>query len=209
MIPFGRVDEDWSSDLVYLIGGGPSITDFPVDKLQGITLGANKSAFRFNCDMMASLDRNFVNNYTKEITEFVGKGKKVFLCYPPNDRVHIPIPGVTYLLKEHSDGLSEKPEAVYGVHTGYVCLNIAFLAKAKRIALLGFDMQYSKSGKSHCHEGYTWQNLQTPKYYDQWSRNFAAAASQLKEAGAEVINFVGPEGSLITEFPKLPLEQLL
>lgn len=209
MLPFNPVKKNWSSEIVYLIGGGPSIEHFPVSRLEGLTLGANKSAFYHDCDAIGSLDQTFVRRYYKEITEFVEKGKEAFLYMPVTEDGHEPIKGANYIAHDRGVDISIDPFKVYGVHTGYANLNFAFLAGAKQIGLLGYDMKPSTNGKLHCHEGYSWQNSQTPKYYEKWSRDFVGAARILSKYGVEVINFVGPEGSLITEFPSRPLEDLI
>lgn len=73
-----------------------------------------------------------------------------------------------------------------GGNSGYQAMNIAYHAGARRLVLLGFDMQRT-AGRSHWfgdHPG----RMNVPSPYEQWVAAFRPLAADLAAAGVEVIN---------------------
>lgn len=213
-LPFSEITGDWSDQPLYIIGGGPSLEGFDFSKLDGRKLGANKSAWVADCDAMCTLDQHFARMARQDIEKFVLDGGEAYLAMPPNENDHVPIPGATYVVRRRNGGLSDDPRDLYGVNSGYACLGLAYLKGAKEIALLGFDMKAKIDRKgsligTHWHGGYQWHNSSNHRYYDRWASNFEKAAQQLSKVGANVVNFVGSNGSAITAFPTAPLEDLV
>lgn len=210
-LPFGEISGDWSDKPVYIIGGGPSLVGFDFSRLpDGYKIGANKSAFVADCDTLFSLDQTFVRHTQADLALFAAR-KEVILAMPTTEDGHKPIEGVTYVRRVRGTGLSKRPDEVWGLNSGYGSLGVAFLRGAKEIALLGFDMQVANNGKSHFHEGYSWHSRQNHKFLNRYAADFDRAAYQLRQSGANVINFVGPAGSKIPEhvFPQRPLGDLI
>lgn len=212
-LPFSEVKGDWSDQPLYIIGGGPSIKGFDFSKLEGRKLGANKSAWFADCDALCTLDQTFVRRCRQEIVDYINTGKDAFLVMPSTEDGHKPIDGATYIYRHRNQGLSDVSDRIYGTNSGYACLGLAYLMGAKEIALLGFDMKNSvyRDGsvdRTHWHESYQWHNHANHRYLSRWGNEFDKSAWQLKEAGACVVNFVGPNGSNLNAFPKRPLEDL-
>lgn len=102
-------------------------------------------------------------------------------------------------------GLSEAPNAIRtGSNGGYQVINIATLAGAKRIGLVGYDMRYT-GGRSHAHNGHPVKTPEGP--YLQYARNFDSMLPQLKKMGIEVVNCT--PGSALRCFPMGDLEGFL
>lgn len=84
-------------------------------------------------------------------------------------------------------GLSRDPEVINeGANSGYQAINLAYHAGARRIVLLGFDMQRT-GDRSHWfgdHPG----RLNVPSPYEAFRRNFGPLAADLAAEGVEVIN---------------------
>lgn len=117
-------------------------------------------------------------------------------------------PNVFMLHNADSDGregLSERPNAITtGRNSGYQAINIAVLAGAKKILLLGYDMRF-KDGKSHWFGDHP---VKTPEHsYKHYAQNFKAMVPQLQKAGVSVINCT--PGSLINCFPFSTVKQEL
>jgi hypothetical protein len=210
MLPFSKVAENFNRP-VYIIGGGSSLIGFDFGRIKGngYRLGVNKSAFWTECDGMFSLDQHFVRMHRNDIQKFVDSGGDVWLAMPTNEDGHKPIDGATYIVRDRSKGLSADPRYIYGVNSGYGALNLAFLKRAPSVALLGLDMQYGKGGQTHFHDGYSWHNPKSHEWMCRfWSRAFDLAATQCKDAGIEVINYIGDPPSKITAFSTAPLDDL-
>ncbi len=103
------------------------------------------------------------------------------------------------------DGLSEKPNAICtGCNGGYQAVNIAVLAGAKRILLVGYDMRFT-GGRSHSHNGHP--TRQPESAYARYAQSFKTMLPQLKRLGVEVVNCT--PGSLIACFPRAELVDAL
>lgn len=187
--------------ITYVIGGGPSLKGFDFSKLNGYKIGANKSAILADCDCMVSIDRTYAERSAKEVREFKGE---VILGYGRPDLVKGKLPNATYVKWNRDRGLSNNPEVVNGLNSGYAALNVAYLKGAKIIALLGFDMKMGET--KHFHEGYSWDS--GSGNYKAWAKLFDDAKIILDRNDVEVINYIGPKGSALYQFPTRPLEEI-
>ena len=106
----------------------------------------------------------------------------------------------------HSLGLSLDPRAlVTGRNSGFQALNLAILAGAKLVILLGFDGQRSAEGKDHFHGGHPQPT--PPAAYPLYRQAMSAAENAIKAAGVMVLNC--SPGSAIDSFPKVALKEAL
>lgn len=102
-------------------------------------------------------------------------------------------------------GLSMDPRfLVTGKNSGFQSLNLAVLAGAKKVILLGFDGE-QKDGKDHFHGGHP---RPTPREaYPLYRAAMVAAEAALIDAGVEVVNC--SPGSAIDTFPMMDLREAL
>lgn len=201
---FGRVaGPDWPE--VYLIGGGPSLRGFDLSLLRGRTCVAINDAILHApwAAALFSLDQVWIANRKAEIEAFAGER---YLAVPDDyDFDHGPV-GVTFLRRcRGMTGLSTDPEKLYlgGGNSGFGALNLAFLKRARRIILLGYDYCY---GRQHWHQGYKWANNGGDRVLEGWARQFDHTAPQLTARHVLVLN-ASPD-SRITVFPTIPLSSL-
>ena len=105
-------------------------------------------------------------------------------------------------------GYSDDPEYLAtGGNSGYQAVNLAGLMGAKRIILLGFDMQPVK-GKTHFFGDHPPQLVtETSTYRDQFIPAFRTIAPELAKRGIEVLNCT--EGSALDAFPMAQLNDVL
>lgn len=93
-----------------------------------------------------------------------------------------------------------------GRHSGFQALNLAILAGATTIILLGYDAKRGADGRPHWHGDHP-----TPSpadaTYPEFRRAFSAAENDIVAAGVRVINC--SPGSAIESFPKMALEDAL
>jgi hypothetical protein len=112
-----------------------------------------------------------------------------------------------HMLKNKGDkGLSLDPEAlVTGRNSGFQAMNLAVLAGAKRIVLLGFDGAPQHDGREHFHGPHP---RPTPSAaYPLYRQAMSAAENPLIDSGIEVVNC--SPGTQIDSFPKARLEDVL
>lgn len=107
---------------------------------------------------------------------------------------------------DHGEGLSLDPRyLVTGRNSGFQSLNLAVLAGAKRIILVGFDGKPGIDGHDHFHGGHP---RQTPEaVYPLYRSAMVAASAALRNVGVEVLNCT--PGSAIDCFPRVDLEDSL
>lgn len=133
-------------------------------------------------------------------SSFAGQKVSIF-----NTGLQIADPCVFLLRNSGREGLSLDPGGLHtGANSGYQAVNLAVLAGAKRILLVGYDMRYS-AGKAHSHNGHP---LVMPEAaYSQYAKKFSTMNPQLAKLGVEVINCT--PGSAVTAFRKEELASAL
>lgn len=112
--------------------------------------------------------------------------------------------GVNCVESMNLPGLGKRTGVIHqGANGGYQAVNLAFQAGAKKIILLGFDMQ-----GNHWHGPYTNGLPNTaPNLFSSWIKNFERLAADLAQAGVDVVNC--SPGSALKSFPVASLEQAL
>lgn len=187
----------------YVIASGPSLLGFDFSALpDGTRIGANRSAWLADCDILVTVDRNFHRKESDRIRAF---GPRAYVALPDQQP---PLPGVNYWSYARcQDGLTFLPQHLAGSNSGFAAFNLAVQLGFTDIALLGFDMKWD-AGRSHFHEGYN-QRASVDRSLGTWSKAFDTAARQLVGKGITVTNFVGPMGSRVKAFPTAPLAELL
>ena len=112
------------------------------------------------------------------------------------------------LKRDNRYGLSNKPSVIkWNFNSGCAAINFATLAGAKRILLLGFDMQ-AVEDRTHWHSGFrNYVNQTKPSVFRRFMRSMPAIAADAKRLKIEILN-VSPN-SAIKEFPKVKLEEVL
>lgn len=114
-------------------------------------------------------------------------------------------PGVQLLKKTGKEGLELKPDGLKtGRNSGFQAINLAYHFGAKRIVLLGYDMQKGPKGESHWHGNHP-HHSESP--YGIFVRMFDTLVEPLKKVGVEVINC--SRVSAVTAFPKADLRDVL
>ena len=85
------------------------------------------------------------------------------------------------------EGLCTEPNKLYhGHNSGYQAINLAYQFGAKRIILVGYDMQHT-DGKTHWHGDHP-KSLNNAAGVEKWPKHFTQLAKDLDRVGVEVIN---------------------
>lgn len=101
--------------------------------------------------------------------------------------------------------LSRDPSCLaHGGNGGYQAINLAALAGAQRIVLLGFDMKF-RQGQKNWHPGYP---IKTPeRHIKQWIPRFRELAAELRHDGVQVLN--ASEETALDAFERRPIADVL
>ena len=205
---FGRVCEPtWENRTVYLIGGGPSLKGFDLERLRGCTtVAVNDSALHapWTATALFSLDRKWMSERRETIQAFSGE---VYLAVADDFSFDEATSNATYLLRQrNSVGLSTDPGVIHmgGGNSGFGAFNLAFLKRARKIVLLGYDY---RNAHYHWFKDYPWSRPGSSTHsalYGNWAKQFSYCAGQLR--GVTVLN--ASATSAITAFPKITLESI-
>lgn len=198
---FGVIAEPWWDDRdVFIIGGGASLKGRKIDILheKGLVLGTNRAAEFATCHATLTLDHSFIRNRANLLKQWAnGDGQEVYAVVGSTWLDTVPaIPGVTYLQRVQGFGVGDNlGQIVNGCNSGYGALCLAVLKRARRIWMLGFDLN---AGNDHWHDGYTWGSDRSKIYFSRWAERFDEIRQDLP-AGVEVFN-CNPKSAIVA-FP--------
>lgn len=229
-----KIPRMWEGGDVWIIGGGPSIPrQFGVPEkvikqvIDGISppsvyssymrdihgkhvIGINM-AYRLGdwIDLIVFGDTGFYLRERNDLAKFPGikvscssnAKQDSWIKYVARDSTHV-------------KGISPNPSLVsWNGNTGAVAINLAAHAGAKRIILLGFDMNLDSSSKfQHWHNLYNKGPVQDDRRarklpFDRHMRSFPAIAEDARKMHIEILN-ASPSSS-IDCFPKVTVKQLI
>lgn len=103
-------------------------------------------------------------------------------------------------------GLCEDPAALRtGYNSGYMAINLAVLAGARRIVLAGYDGRCGPANEAHFFGEHPEPTPDSVMRY--WVKSFRGMTADLARLGVEVIN--ATPGSAIDAFPREDLDAVL
>jgi hypothetical protein len=194
---------------VAIVGNGPSLRGFDYERLRG---GFHVLAVKGAIFNVPWADAGF----GLDIPRYVGwRGMlgavtmPVYWATPRMDMLgdgpHAPC--VRFLRRIDLTDLSDDPAAVFsGGTSGFGALNLAWLKRAKRIVLLGFE--YNGDAERHADtRAYIAPREQKEWQWQLWAANFGKVRRRIEIAGVKVIN-AAPE-SRITAFARMSIDEAL
>ncbi len=200
-----KVEPPWWDDKpLAIVGTGPFLKGFDFSKfsIPGIRVLAVKEAIwdlPF-ADAVFALDRPWIIRQEAKLRTLMTP--KIFAVEPEFYPCPV-IDGALYILRSRFPGFSEKPDIIQsGGNSGFGAVNYAYLKRAKKIALFGFDYVEGH----YCPERYDWYKPgQNERYWKNWGDNFNDCKPQIAAAGMDIIN-ASPK-STVTAFRKCTIEQ--
>lgn len=189
----------WAGKTCFIIGGGPSLEGFDWSLLSGYpTIGINKTFQQFFADINYSMDYNFFDlvqhsvepkqlgyELHKKWLEY--KGIKLFIR---QDETHGFAAGIYYVKKLFKKAISFDLNAgIYPMNnSGGGALMLALALGCKNIGLLGYDFKV-KGNKTHWHDGYSKQNVETlARNLEDFRSKIDEFAPFILELGINVVN---------------------
>lgn len=207
---FSTVAREWDGATVVIIGGGPSLTQEQVELARsaresgGVKVIAVNDAYLWCdwADVLYAADASWhewhrqgtpkpkIGLTAVQVRERFAdfKGQKCSIesqaANIKDDRTHI-LRNANGTM--HGTGLSFDPGAlVTGRNSGFQSLQVAILAGAKKVILIGFDGRPTTDGRTHWSGGHP---LPTPSdAYMHYRKSFTDAAGAIKAAGVAVWN---------------------
>ncbi len=196
----GQTEKIWNDEVVYIVGGGPSLKDFDWNLLAGKKVIAINRAFQVlpDADVMYWTDARFYRWFKNDIDSFAGL--KV-TCRPV-----VESPGDIIVLKQNTAiKIDMRPDFISsGNNSGFGAINLAAKLGAKRIYLLGYDM-LSRDKETHWHSGY--EVSHNHSIYSKMAAQMSSLPAELKILNIEVFN-ANPKSNM-TVFRRVSLEAAL
>ena len=192
----------WNGDC-FILGGGPSLKDFDVDRLKEKRVVAVNNSYSIApwADVCYFMDAIWYEWHKKELL----KNYHGILITTAKQQKNNP--NVMFLERGPSRlGLAAEPHRlVRGTNAGYGAIGVAVHLGAKRIFLLGYDMRVVE-GKHNWHEEHK-RDVPTQVYKNQFMGGYLSLPTPLEERKIEVFN--ATPGSLLDVFPKVDIEEIL
>lgn len=191
----------WTGETVFICASGPSLTREDVEKTRGKAKSiAINSTIRMApwADALYACDYAWWERYQDDWKDFQG------LKFSQDPKAHRRF-GTIYVKSERKPGLG-KNTIHQGSNSGYQAVNLAYLMGAKRMILLGFDMQLTRD-RAHWHGKHMRMSNPTAKLCQTWVHNFNGLAKELAAEGVEVINCT--RETALTCFPRKTLDDVL
>jgi len=206
----------WEGETVYIIGGGPSVNDMPLELIHNKkVIGVNNSYLLGNwVDVCWWGDLKWWLWHRKTLlTKFHGL---LVTCNTKNTMYIQNKHWVRFMGRGTPTGIETRAGYVaWNKNSGTSAINLAYHFGAKTIVIVGFDMCDGKGGKTHWHGGHEQDNRKgstgKPKKrvtpYSRFVKSTTFIARDAKKLGITILN--ASPVSTINAFPKVRLEDAL
>jgi len=201
---YWSIPRQWEGATVAVMASGPSLTADQAAAVKHLPRIVTNATYRIapDADVIYCSDSAFWL-HPEYADVFDCPGLRVSCEQIRGVHPNVP-PGVLVLRHGGSHGFIDEPTQIRtGANSGYAAIQIAALAGAKRIVLLGLDMQ-----GGHWHGAHP-NGLNNPRAssFKRWIRYFNGLAPHLTQRGIEVFNC--SPASALTCFPKASLDCVL
>ena len=225
-----QVSKIWPDQDVFILGGGPSIPqqfNIPqeiINKVRSKEISASiysdymkqihdknvigiNAAFMFGnwIDILFFGDIDFYRCYTDQLKNFTNLK---LTCREELDEYNNQPYEDIYVIPKNENkrkGISDDPASIsWNLNSGSASISIAANAGAKRIILLGFDMNPIPNNQHWWHRLYQYQD---PPQFNRHIQGFEQIKQDADKRGIEILN-ASPD-SAITQFKKINLQDIL
>lgn len=195
----------WQGETAFIIGGGPSLREFDIERLLGRRVIVINNAYTLApwADFLFFADNAWWGWHGEALKKGTFGGRIVTVC----KKAKAEMPSIFLMEREGRTGVPSRRTGLCGSFTSlaYVLCLCRWLGVGRAV-LLGFDMGFQPGGPSHWHDGH-------PKpadldHYDRMLESLATVVGPMAVAGVEIVNAT-PVGRLETLWPRRPIEEVL
>lgn len=198
----------WPNSTIVCIGSGPSLTPADVDAVRGrarvIVINTSVRLAPW-ADVLYAADQRWWE-WHHGAMDFQGLKFSIHPS-PSSERWNQTLADswrVTVLKNTGTNGLELNPACLKtGMNSGYQAIGLAVHLGARRIVLLGYDMQKGPKRNKRWHPDH---QVNSGDPYHQWVRHFESMTEPLKALGIEVLN--ATRSTALTTFPRVSLEDV-
>ena len=218
------VPEDWPDSTAFILGGGPSLTYEDVGMVKatvaakavwgerGIFTLAIKDAVRLApwADVLYGCEHNWWNHY-HGAPLFEGRYRVALTPVEGAERFRNDVEPMVHQLGHFGPiGFSDDPtKLALGYNSGYQAVNLAFLFGARRVILLGFDMQPKPDApaQNHWFGKHPWHSDDYRLPFNLFLAAFYQLVPIADRIGLRIIN--ASRVTAMHAFPELPLPEAI
>jgi hypothetical protein len=209
---WGCVDQPyWDDRPVALVGNGPSLKGFDFERLRDrFHVVAIKGAIFSIPWATAGFGLDFPRYQEWHQRLFEVRVPTYWACVSFSQFPRPQPACITFLRRiDMPAGLSEDPRYINaGGTSGFGAFNVAWLKRARKVVLFGYDYQPDNHGNWHYDEKpYRQQRKQVQSLWDGWLKKWEKVHTRIKDRGVEVINACPT--SKLSIFPKLTIDEAL
>lgn len=197
---FENLRKEYEGKTAFIIGGGPSVSSFPLSPLNGKFVISVNNAYQFPCTSVLWFGDLPWHEWNEEKLKSFTKPK--ITCHPAFNNK----PGFIVFKRGKPQGIdTRKGHVSWNTCSGGSAINLAWHLKAKRVILIGFDMQKDSQGNTHFHK----EHKKSPKNppFKVYLESFEKIALDAKFLGFEIFN-ANPQSGM-DYFPKISTEEAL
>lgn len=171
----------WNNQTVFIVGGGPSLRSVDLALLEDRHVIAVNNSYQLlpKAEVIFFGDARWWNWHGKDIPDdYPGRIITIAGARYVNSRV-------CRMGREFQLPLSDDPKYLSGWDSGYAAINLAYLAGASRIVLLGFDMGFT-NGEAHWHEDHPEQTPES-NYTNLFAPMYPGLVEALEKTGTQIL----------------------
>lgn len=195
-----------ADETMIIVAGGSSVAEYDVRDLtsRGYVVGVNESALLCKVDAAITMDRLWFEHRWPQLKE---RSVPVWVRLSACKNVKTEPNELWIFSNDHtSTVMTDESATLNGTNSAMCALNLAYVARPKRLYLFGFDCMQGPGGKHYWYPPYPWATPKPGKLRD-WSRQYGGIAQQLKERGVSVFNV--SHRTALTCFPIISFKQFL
>lgn len=189
----------------FIIASGPSLTAEDVNLLRGQRVLCINDNYRLApwAEVLYACDEIWWDRHHDQPELMAFCGRKITRDQEASKKY-----GIEYIKSVDEPGLSGDSTYIHeGSNSGIQAINLACHFGARRIVLLGYDMQATR-GKAHWFGEHAWHDQNRVRdHWHKWLWRYERVAEDAARMGIEIIN--ATRETALTCFPRKPLSSLL
>lgn len=202
--PSWKVPVIWDKNTTcYIIGGGPSITNYNLDLLKGKKVILTNNAYQLMpwADFLFFMDKEWIEKHHIAIAKL----HCVKFTVMRNTSNYQRKMNLKFIERDSAYGFSRRQNRItHGGNSGYCALQLGYLFGARRFILVGFDMR--TVNKKHNYHNQHKRKMEVNIYETNYIKHFKSLEN-CKQFGVEIINTT-PDSALAC-FPFMDFEEVI
>lgn len=170
-----------------IVASGPSLTKEQVDYCRGkakvMVINDNYKIAPW-ADYLYGCDAHWWDWHKEDVKDFHGVRFTLNEAWD-NYRDLINLLKINVVQSMAGDGLTKSNVIFQGANSGHQAINLAYLLGARKIILIGYDMQESPEGVGHWFGEHP-DGVRSP--YNEWIPGYNKLANDCRERGVDVVN---------------------